>query len=310
MPDYSFVIPVYNDPAGLSDTLDSILNMDFDLSRLQVIVADNGSRDNTLSTARRYAEKHPQLIEVVVEDQIQGSYAARNKGIEKVRGRIVCFLDADVKIMPDYISKVDRYFSDDHVDYLGANVQMEVRHGTLAEKYNSLHGFNIKVAIERDHYTPTCHLAIRKSVLDKVGHFDNRLEGGGDFEFGERVFEAGYKMRYADDLLVVHPARKSFRALVKKSERVGRGNAQLAYFYPDKYKYIYDRHFSWKLVKPRNMFTFYKEFKHRKIPIGLTDALILALYPIPIRLAGAWASWKEARRLNKTNNFNTEEEDI
>lgn len=73
----SVIIPVYNDPAGLQDTLQSLVIQESP-GKFEIIVADNGLTDGTVQVAEKYCSRHEGLIKIVVEDNIQSSYAARN----------------------------------------------------------------------------------------------------------------------------------------------------------------------------------------------------------------------------------------
>ena len=63
----------------------------------------------------------------------------------------------------------------------------------------------------------------RKKTFDLVGAFDDRLKSGGDKEWGQRAARMGHKLLYADDVVVSHPARRSFRQLRQKSIRIADG---------------------------------------------------------------------------------------
>ena len=58
-----------------------------------------------------------------------------------------------------------------------------------------------------------------KHIIDNVGCFNATLKSGGDREWGERVFAAGYKQIYTDNVLIKHPARHSFSQLYKRIAR-------------------------------------------------------------------------------------------
>src|SRR6056297_1052461 len=113
----SVIIPVYNDAAGLLDTLESLNAQDVGDNSFEIIVADNGSTDGTWRKAKQYAHESQQQITVVQEKKVQSSYAARNKGIAQARGDVLCFLDADMTAPHDYIRQVARRFEQGEVDY-------------------------------------------------------------------------------------------------------------------------------------------------------------------------------------------------
>jgi glycosyltransferase involved in cell wall biosynthesis len=229
----SVVIPVYNDPEGIQMTLDSLLAQSVDDS-YQITVVDNGSNDRTHDVVRAYTANHSSL-HLLIEDQIQGSYATRNKGIEHVEGDILAFLDADETVDEDWLEKAIDAMNKQDVDYLGCNVELTLPEDTLVGRYNVRTGFPIKHYLEEQNYAPTCALLVRKEVFDDVGLFDARLLSGGDREFGERVHEAGYDQGYAEEAVVYHPARTQFTSLAKKNFRVGRGFCQKQRHYPERY---------------------------------------------------------------------------
>ncbi len=231
-PIISVIIPVCNDAKGLSDTLSSLVNQDYE--NYEIIVADNGSSDNTLEVTKNFQEKYPDIIEIVIEDKIQSSYAARNKGILSSNGETIAFLDADMIVEKDWLLKIENLFKEKNVDYVGCNVDITRVKKNTYSLYDKITGFPIKDYIEKKHFAPTCCLITKKEVFDNIGLFDNRLISSGDLEFGRRVYAAEkYKMKYAPNIVIRHPARSSFKSLIKKRFRIGRGLFQIYSLYPD-----------------------------------------------------------------------------
>lgn len=93
---YSIVIPAYNESARLGATLEKVLNyiaaQKYDA---EVIVVDDGSRDNTPEIVRNFAAKNP-ILRLVENPGNRGKgYSVRN-GVLQAQGRIVLFSDADL----------------------------------------------------------------------------------------------------------------------------------------------------------------------------------------------------------------------
>ena len=94
--DLSVVIPAYNAMPEFTKALESLVCQTYDLSRVEVIVMDDGSSDGTWDEACRFAQKYPDLFVVDRLETPSGSPAKpRNAGLEKARGTYVFFLDAD-----------------------------------------------------------------------------------------------------------------------------------------------------------------------------------------------------------------------
>ncbi|ELZ26385.1 glycosyltransferase AglI [Halogeometricum pallidum JCM 14848] len=232
-PRVSVVIPVYNDPEGIRDTLSALTAQTYPRELTEVIAVDNGSTDGTRDVIRRFTAERD-VIELVVEDEVRGSYAARNAGIAASSGDILAFVDADMYMDEDWLSRAVEVTED--ASYVGCDVELVIDGPrTLAAEFDSETAFPIERYIRQQHYAPTCCLLVQRAVFEDVGDFDARLVSGGDSEFGVRVAEAGYRQAFAADATLYHPVRDSFASLLKKELRVGRGLCQRQEFYPTRF---------------------------------------------------------------------------
>jgi len=96
MATYSIIIPAYNEAARLGSTLEAVLSY---VSRngwdSEVIVVDDGSRDQTRDLVRSYFQGHPQL-RLLENGQNRGKGYSVRHGMQEARGEIVLFTDADL----------------------------------------------------------------------------------------------------------------------------------------------------------------------------------------------------------------------
>lgn len=93
----SVILPCYNAGAYLSACLDSLLAQS--MRDFEVIFVDDGSRDDSLALARRYAERDARIH--VFSQENQGVSAARNLGLAHARGEWITFVDGDDLLPPD-----------------------------------------------------------------------------------------------------------------------------------------------------------------------------------------------------------------
>ena len=235
-PTVSVIVPVYNDPSGLRDTLDSLTRQTYPNDAHEILVVDNNSTDETPAVARAYADKHDQVTFLVEKDR-QSSYAARNTGIDHAHGDIFAFVDADMLVETEWLVDAITAFADTDAEYMGCNVEMVPSEdgGSLAERFNLQTAFPVGHFIETLEFAPTCCLLVRRSVIDDVGAFDSRLISGGDREFGHRVRDSGRKLHFAPEVTMYHPTRSTTDAMIRKSRRIGRGLYQLRTFHPNQY---------------------------------------------------------------------------
>jgi len=231
--DLSVIIPVYNDPDGLRDTVEGVLETQFS-GNFEIIIVDNNSTDDTYDVAKSFAAEN-ERVHVAVEDDIQSSYAARNTGIDQASGGILVFIDADITMDPEWLNTIATEIEGE--DYLTYDVEVYIPDGedTWVARYNKHTSFPIEeYAKERGFGGGGC-IAVRREVFEDVGRFDHRLISGGDAEFGHRVAASGRDIHFTPKTQVYHPARTSLRSQIKKEIRVGQGFCQLQRHYPDRY---------------------------------------------------------------------------
>ena len=221
----SVIIPVYNDLERLKICLSALENQTCARSLYEVIVVNNEPAEDIESHVP--ASEH---VRVIAEGR-RGSYAARNKGILDAKGDIIAFTDSDCIPLEDWIEKgVEALLSGPDIGLVAGKIRVVVRdpeNPTAMELYEKIAAFPQKHYVERQKYGATANVFTFKKVIEKVGCFDGRLLSSGDFEWGNRVFAAGYRQVFAADACVLHPARRTFRQKLKKKTRIIRGRYEL-----------------------------------------------------------------------------------
>ena len=92
----SIIIPVYNVEKYLSKCIESVIHQTY--KELEIILVDDGSKDNSGKICDSYAEKDDRII--VVHQSNMGLSAARNKGLDNARGSFIGFVDSDDYVEP------------------------------------------------------------------------------------------------------------------------------------------------------------------------------------------------------------------
>ena len=236
-PFVSVIIPVHNDFYGIQQTLRSLFRQNYPKKQYEIIVVDNNSNDGTVSMIQKTVSEFDGNV-IVETEEMQGSYAARNKGFSVSCGEIIAFIDSNMTVDSDWIYKGVQCFTNKKADYVGCNIKVYSSSKTpsLWEKYHTALGFPVKDYMKIDGYAPTACLFVAKRVIDKVGYFDSGLVSGGDVEFGTRARDHGFKMYFDPDNIMYHPARRSFQSLIKKQKRVTLGQIELRRLFPERFK--------------------------------------------------------------------------
>lgn len=89
----SIIIPVYNVEKYVRKTLESIFESSFPKSEMEVIVVNDGTKDNSMSIVNEFAAKFDNLK--IINQENQGLSVARNTGLKTARGKYVWFVDSD-----------------------------------------------------------------------------------------------------------------------------------------------------------------------------------------------------------------------
>ena len=224
-PFVSVIIPVFDDAERLIRCLHALHDQTYDADRYEVLVVDNGSREDIAGACNSFARVR------CLDEALPGSYAARNKGIACSSAEILAFTDADCLPHRDWLENgVVRLLRSPRCSIVGGSVLVfpkDPSRRTSAELYESAFAFPQRRRIEEEHWGVTANLFVHRSVMRAVGPFDGRMRSGGDAEWCRRAHGAGHRIVYAEDVRVDHPARSSVVELLAKARRVG-GGARVA----------------------------------------------------------------------------------
>ena len=104
----SVIVPVYNVEQYLGICLDSLVNQTMDKSKMEVLVINDGSPDNSWDICLEYSKKYD-FIKIFSKEN-EGLSATRNFGIKHAKGKYLFFLDSDDYFTPETVKKVTRFF--------------------------------------------------------------------------------------------------------------------------------------------------------------------------------------------------------
>lgn len=125
----SVIIPIYNAENYLKQCLDSIVGQT--LKDIEVICVDDGSTDGSAEILREYQEKDARIT--VIRQENAGAGAARNKGLDKAKGKYLSFLDADDFFEPDMLEEAYKSAEEDKADYV---IFKSGQYNTETDEYN------------------------------------------------------------------------------------------------------------------------------------------------------------------------------
>jgi GT2 family glycosyltransferase len=192
----SVVVPTRDRARRLSVLLDALADQTLARDRYQLIVVDDGSRDDT---SRVLAEAD--VDRLLRHDAPRGPAAARNTGWRAAAAPLVAFTDDDCRPEPAWLEAGLAH----HAEHPEALVQGRTRPEPADEaRLDRPRARSLRV----DRLGPffqTCNVFYPRELLERIGGFDERIRiGAEDVDLAMRALEAGARAVFADDALVSH----------------------------------------------------------------------------------------------------------
>lgn len=223
----SVVIPAYNESRVLRNCVHSILACDY--PNIEVILVDDGSLDDTRSVMAELAAQ-ADTVRFLTQPNA-GKGAALNRGIRQATGDILIFIDADSVFSAGTIDNMLRGFTDPKVGAVCGD-DRPVNVNTLQTRLLTLLSHLGTGLVRRALSVMRClpivsgnSGAFRRDVLEETGYFDTDTLGE-DLELTWRVYQAGYRVRFAPRALVYAESPATISGLWKQRVRWARGLLQ------------------------------------------------------------------------------------
>ena len=234
-PEITFVLPVRNESFRLDAVLSDLRAQEGPPGRIEILVVDGASTDDTKARAEAVARSDPRVR--VLDNPRRLSSAARAIGAAAARGRYVAFVDGHCRV-PSKTLATDMIalFESSGAACLARPQPLESADGGLvaraiAAARHSPFGHSGRSEIWKETEGPVSPLSsgamYRREVFEKVGTFDSSFDACEDVEFNWRVEQAGLSCWSSPKLAVVYEPRKTFAGLFRQMERYGRGRARL-----------------------------------------------------------------------------------
>jgi len=209
----SIIITAKNEEYNLNRLLNSIYDL---RKKVEVIVVDAGSTDKTRKVAKSF--NFVKLINA--PNTLRGE--GRNIGIKKSKADIIVFLDADTEVTKDWYPELEKSIK---IFDIVAGYSPDPEGKDLPR---------VPIYIDGQDLTyPTCNIAYKKEIFDKVGYFRNDMVTAEDIELNYRCVNAGYTIFYNPKMKVFHYQRKNFEGFAKQAFWNGYGRKHLNRLYPE-----------------------------------------------------------------------------
>ncbi len=222
-PTVSIVIPAYNESKYIEESLKTVVSLDYPKDKLEVLVVDDGSTDDTFGIAKRFEKDGVKVL----RKENSGKGAALNYGIERAGGELIATMDADSYLRPVTLLDLLPLFDEEKVAAVTPAVKIRPSGEILKEVQRVeylmiLFSRKLLSYIDCVPVTPGPFSIFRAKVLRELGGFDekNLVE---DQEIALRMQANHYKIRSSMTADVYTEPPESFGEFITQRVRWQRG---------------------------------------------------------------------------------------
>lgn len=220
----SVILPIYNVESYIEECLDSLLNQTIGHEKLEVLMVNDCSTDNTAEIIDRYAAMYPHFKAIHLEENTGAPGKPRNIGIEKATGKYLIFLDPDDYIPLDAYENLYRVAKEKNSDFvMGKMVSFDDEDGRQYEhitfKNYLLHKQYYNVNIEQAPFflqvKTAVYLKLVKTSFIKRHRisFIEGMKNGEDKYYDMQLFTKAKQFSYIPKVIYMYRARNDEKNL-------------------------------------------------------------------------------------------------
>ena len=175
---------MYNASSTIVDALESVRMQNY-RNNLEIIIINDGSGDNSLNIATKYSLDHPYLNINIINKENGGVASARNVGIKAASGDFIALLDSDDEWVDNKLNILMPYFKNEKIDCIGSGRNgkpLKVGFKNIKELTRI---YPVDLVFRWNPCTPS--VIFRKSIIGKIGLFNENLKYGEDCEYWGRI---------------------------------------------------------------------------------------------------------------------------
>lgn len=235
LPLVSVVLPVRNEGRHLRRCLQAIAAQDYPADRIEVVIVDGQSDDDTRRIAAEFARNRPAVR--VLDNPHRRIAPALNIGFDAARGEVIVRVDGHTLVEPDYVRECVATLRETGADVVGGP---RVVHGTRfwGQVIASILRSRMATPARFHHSTQVSEVdsvflgAFKRATLDRVGLFDERFYWNEDYELNYRIRVAGGRVCTTPRVRSTYFSRDTLRGLIVQYWHYGRGKAMVMRAHP------------------------------------------------------------------------------
>jgi len=217
-PEVSLVVSAYNEEQVIRKKLDNALELQYPKDKLTIIVASDGSTDETDNIVREYAHHGVQLIQC---KKRAGKTSIQNQAVQETNSEILVFSDANAMYQSDAIQKLVRHFADHRVGCVCGELTYWNRNGSVAGNEESLYWAYEKF-LKRHENNHGMILGANGSIyaVRRSCYVPLPPDLISDFIEPLKIAENGFKVLYEPEALSIEQSSHSFYEEFRRKKRI------------------------------------------------------------------------------------------
>lgn len=288
-PAVSVIVPVFNGAAHIGECLKSLKGQT--LRRLEIIVVDDASTDETATIIGQFAQVSDGRVRVLTQPSNQGVSAARNRGIDAARGTFVAFVDADDVVLPRMYEHLLVLAETQSLDVVSCGIQLFDGEGGRSSPIHYpmepgvVNGWAEMSGLLETGFTskllwfPYRSLYRRSLIEEHAVRFDTRVRKGEDSLFNLELLTRASRCGAVEDVYYLyrkHPGSVTARPLASESDNLQELGDRVTRFFEE------------EEFSPAATHDFYRYVLSSDLPTAL------------VRLGGRAESGEELKRLRSS----------
>lgn len=205
----SIIIPTFNRKDWLEECLNALAK-EVKSEECEIIIVDDGSTDGTVNFLKNFSSERKIKISTYLQER-GGPAKARNFGVRMSKSDIVCFLDDDSIVHPNWLDELMKTFKNIDSRYVAVKGKVKAYQNTFLPKF-------LEEYIHISNSWATNNIAFRKSIFLKAGGFDETFTFAAweDLDLGFRLERMGYRRFFKSEMIVHHPHEDDLEKLKRK----------------------------------------------------------------------------------------------
>ena len=236
-PTITIVVPLFNEGPSIYDTIVSLVSLEYPADKLEVIVVDDCSTDDSCAWACKAAAQYPN-VKVLRNEVNMGKRKGINAAVRASRAEVIVSVDSDVIVFPSALRELVARFTTPQIAAVGGRVHVSnpnenwlTRLQTIKYYFGQEHLKNLERSLDSVMCLSGCLTAYRRSVLIQLEPIlENRHVMGVPIKYGEdrylthQIVKHGYKTRMTMKAMCFTKAAVTLKGYFNQQLRWKRSN--------------------------------------------------------------------------------------